>query len=167
MHDYPDRYEPVRRARELLQRLDDADREAALERQLRDPAEDLDRVEPMPVADWRTCKTTKAMTTRQFNAWCDAGKPALENPVAPHDRVLASKVDALVRTAVDRERTNTQASFEAFAEIMGEEVAIIENKLRADFKAEIEALRAAKVARPDFGDEVLELPDWKSFHVEH
>jgi hypothetical protein len=147
----------IQRARETLQRLEAADRERALERQLQ-PVDDLAPVEPMPV-DYRDCKSTKDMTVRQYAQYCEDGKPPLQAPVT----VPKAKVAALVRAAVDRERANMQASFEAFAEILGEEVAVIEKRMRADFKAEFDKLRA-EIRELKFGDAgVLDLPDWKSY----
>jgi hypothetical protein len=165
-HEYDDRRDAIQRARETLRRLDDADRRRRFEEQQRGPVDDLDCVEPMPVADWRGCKTTTEMTSKQFSKWIDDGKPALTAPVV---MVPKSKVADIIRSAVDQERANTQASLEAFAEIMGEEVAAIETRLRADFNVELAELRAQlhELRGERSAGDILDLPDWRSHHVEH
>jgi hypothetical protein len=110
------------------------------------------------------------MTARQFSQWCDDGKPALN---AEHARLLPAmtkpKVDALVRAVVDRERANTQAALETLASIIGDETGQNERRLRDHFTAEIDKLRAeiCRLERGLDGGDPLDLPNWRSHHVEH
>ena len=165
MGDAADHRETLARAYETLRRVDAADRERRLEQQLRGPVDDFDCVEP--IANWRRCKTTQEMTTSQFDQWCRDGKPAL---VARNDAeqrhlpvMTKSKVDALVRAAVEQERATMQAAMEVAVAIVGEECGKNESRLRSDFKAEFDKLRA-EIRELKFGDAgVLDLPDWKSY----
>jgi hypothetical protein len=156
MHD--DASEVIRKAYETLARVDAAERRWRLEERQRGPV-DSDE----PVADWRRCTTTAAMTTAQFNQYCRDGKPPL---TAPAVTVTKAKADAMVATAVSRERAHVAQRLEGFASLMGEEVGRVERKLRADFKAEIDALRAElQELRGERGAEALDLPDWR--HATH
>jgi hypothetical protein len=112
--------------------------------------------------------TVATMSQREYSAWCAAGKPALKSPVAMVPKV---KVDDMVRAAIDRERTNTQAALEMLASIIGEECGKNEKALRTEIDAlrgEIGKLRDANVrSHLPSNDDVLDLPNWRSHHVEH
>jgi hypothetical protein len=152
-----------RKAREIVAQHK---RERELAKWRRAPVDDA-YVAKAPIADWRGYTSTKEMPPATFNAWCDAGKPPLTSAerASPRDlKVTKAQVDA----AIDRERANLQASLEAVAEILGEEVALLENKMRADFKAAIDAVRA-EIGKQELrgGDDIIDLPaDWRP-HVEH
>jgi hypothetical protein len=136
-----------------------------LDQQQRDP---VAGDEPMPIADWRGCGSTQAMNGPQFDQYCRDGMPPLTPPiVAPVAMVPKAKVDELVARAIDQERANTQAAIEAAVAIVGEECGKNEGRLRADFEAKLDALRAEISKHHVVGDDVLDLPDWRSHHVEH
>jgi hypothetical protein len=160
MSDDADRWEVIRKARETLQRVDDAERRRRFEEQQRGPVEDAE-----PVANWRGCATTAAMTVSQFNQYCRDGMPGLKasTPVIQNSTVTKSKVAAMVRSAVEQERATMQAAMEVAVAIVGEECGKNESRLRSDFKAEFDKLRA-EIRELKFGDAgVLDLPDWKSY----
>jgi hypothetical protein len=163
MADAADHRESLERAYETLRRVDDAERQRRLEEQLRGPVDDAE-----PVANWRGCTTTAAMTTSQFNQWCRDGKPALVArsgavvSASNHGAVTKSKVADMVRAAIDQERANTQASLEALAAIIGEECGRNERALRAEIEAKLDALRA-EIGKGVGSDNILELPDWRSY----
>jgi hypothetical protein len=150
----------IRRAHEAVQRVDAANRERALERQLRGPADDLDRVEPRPVADWWTCKSTKEMTTRQFHAWLDVGKPPLEPPKPAPSK--PERQNGMTETQV---RAHVTARLDGLVAVLGEEVAAVEKKIRSDLNVELAELRAQvyELRHSERSTEVIDLPDdWRS-----
>jgi hypothetical protein len=167
MHDYPDRYEPIRRAREMLRRGEDDDRRRRFEAAQRGPVDDLDCDAPPPTADWRSCKTTREMSTRQFAQWCDDGKPPLQP--ALKDRlfpVTRSKVAEMIRTAIAGERAAAQVSEDALVSILGDEVGRMDKRLLEVLRAEIDTLRTeVSTLRREFDSGVIELPgppkDWR------
>jgi hypothetical protein len=177
MREFSDnRHEITRRARETLARLDEAERRRRFEQQ-RGPSLDvsnmLDKCDaPMPIADYRGCKTTAEMTSRQFDQWCRDGKPALRRGGLDtvSKPVTESKIANMISTAVDRERANLQASLQTLAEIIGEECGKNEKALRTEIDAlrtEISNLRDSDHhLRFQPGDAVLDLPNWRS-DVEH
>ena len=160
------RRESLERAYETLERAN-----RTLDQQKRDlVAGD----EPMPIANWRGCSSTQAMTASQFDQWCRDGKPALgarDVSPAPHlPAVTKSKVDAVVRVAIDQERAKWQASLEAAVAIIGEECGKADAKLTeqirqlrielAELRAELHEVRGERSAG------VIDLPDWRS-HAAH
>jgi hypothetical protein len=163
MGDAADHRESLARAYETLRRLEDADRRRRFEEQQRGPVE---RDEPMPVADWRNCPTTAAMTGRQFDQWCRDGKPPLDVELAPHFPAMTkAKVADMVRAAVAEERANMQAAWETLASIIGEET----GKADAQLAEQIQQLRIELVElkaelhdpRGERSADALELPDWR------
>ena len=79
--------------------------------------------------------------------------------------VTKAKADDMVRAAAAAERAHVAEQLEQFSELLGEEVAVLEKTLRADFTAELERLRA-EIGNQRGGDAVVDLPDWRS-HVSH
>ena len=157
MYDDADRLEVIRKARETLQRVDDAARRHRLEEQQRDP---VDAAAPRPVADWWACKTTKEMTTRQFHAWLDAGKPPLE-PSKP----APSKPERQNGMTEAQVRAHVTERLDGLVAMLGEEVAAVEKKMRSDFNVELAELRAQlyEQRHSERSTEVIDLPDdWRS-----
>jgi len=158
MQEFDDRHEVLERARETLRRLEARDRERRLERQMRGPVDELERDVQLPPADYRGCRSTREMTARQFNSWCDAGRPALTSANRKHVSVLKSQADALISAAIAGERAHVAERLEGFASVLGAECGAIEKRLRADI---------AELRADERGIEALDLPaDWRH-HATH
>jgi hypothetical protein len=159
-----DAEEIIRKSREILARRD---RERELEKWRARPDDVLYRDESLPITDWRGCKSTKEMSGRQFSKWVDDGKPPLTSAKPPREadlKVTKSQVDA----AINQERANLQSSLQTLAEIIGDETGKADAKLAKQIeqlRAELDALRNVHEQRG--GDAIIDLPDWRSDHVEH
>jgi hypothetical protein len=169
MQEFSDPRDAIQRAHETLRRLDDADRRRRFEEQQRAPvdeAETLDSIEVFKAA-WDPANprglTVKAMNPAEFNAWCDAGRPPLEPPKPAPSKL--ERQNGMTETQV---LAHVTERLDGLVAVLGEEVAAVEKKIRADFNVELAELRAElHELRGERSAGVTDLPDWKSFHVEH
>jgi hypothetical protein len=137
-----------RRARETLARLEARDRERALERWQRGPVGDLVEREDA-LQRWERLRLQSV-------------EPPKRAPPPPKQRIemmTETRVQAMAEACI-------QKRLEDFAALMGEEVALVEKKMRRDFTAELDALRAEIAQlRRELDSGVIELPgppkDWR------
>ena len=126
-------------ALETLRRVDDAERRRRFEEQL-------------ALRFWIDigCEDALVRWRRLRQQSVEPPKPA---PSPPKQRNMT---DTQIRAHVDEQ-------LEDFAKILGEEVAVIEKKIRADFNVEIAELRAQlyELRHGERSTDVLELPDWR------
>ena len=99
---------------------------------------------PEPVTMWQAQRgsrpwherglTIATMTQAQFSDWVDAGRPSL---TPPQSKPQASPSREEMRAHVEKR-------FNAFAAIIGEEVAKAEKELRAEFERKLELVQSAQ-----------------------
>jgi hypothetical protein len=96
------------------------------------------------------------MNSREFNAWCDAGRPPLEPPAARRATMEAT----------------LQARLEKFADLLGKEIGQIHQGinaeiavLRAEHRRELDALHA-KLRQFEPDNDAVDLPNWRSHDVD-
>jgi hypothetical protein len=152
----------IARARETLRRLEAEDRERMrrVEEQQREQPGDVVCARALwDATNPRDHKSPASMSHAEFNAWVDAGRPALTRNGSKDD---PKRVAAHIREHVERR-------LDAVMSVVGEEVAQIENGIRADHKRELDALREElamlRQQQRAAGDDatVLELPQWPSW----
>jgi hypothetical protein len=157
----------IAESRAILQRLAEADRQRELERLQRGPVE----VAALPPVEevWDPANprglTVATMSQREFNAWCDAGKPPLEKPKPQPQPYAAMRVEIEARL---------QTRLMQFASIVGGEVGkrekmVVEklqaqlNAERVNFNIQLDALRKEVAALRDerSSGEIVDLPKWR------
>jgi hypothetical protein len=117
---------------------------------------------PTPI-DWSGCRSVAEMTSAQFSAWCDAGKPPLEAPWSSatteglHYRVRWNTEPAAPTSA------SAASGADIFTEDQQEVIAyalhLLRNELRDEFRVEVDKLRHEMIRAEKSGD-VIELPRW-------
>jgi hypothetical protein len=127
---------PIERAYELLDEVDATLDRAAIE-DARRPFDQPDACDPPP--DWRG-KSVGRMTQHEFSAWCDAGKPPLEQEAKPKENRMTQ--DIVTRGEM---RAHIQQAIKEAISIVGEEVGTIEREMREEYNAAIAELRAELV----------------------
>jgi hypothetical protein len=161
MQEFSDPRDAIQRARETLQRLDDADRQRRFEEQQQQqreqPADEFGARAPWDATNPRGHKSPASMSHAEFNSWVDAGKPRLEKPKPPKPQPQSH---AAVMRAVE-------ARLMEVVELVGGECGLAEAKLRADMKRELDGLRAElqQLQQRAIGDaaDPVDLPQWPSW----
>ena len=126
----------VERAREVIERADEMLDQAAIDDAVRQPA-------PPPV-DWRG-KSVATMSAAEYSAWCDAGKPAIQEQRS----VSAAEIKIMaLRAELDQHKREVKQYRDAFEKALGEVIGRERRPVRgiehglAQLREQVDALRS-------------------------